>query len=141
MVVAGDGPQEAALRNRATSLGVADRVSFLGKVPHDKMMVLYRAADYLALYSGYEGLSHTILEALSAGTPVLASNRGGNPETVLDSENGLLIPHPNLEALVEALQRAFVGDMPQRLAAGTGRGLERFSWPRLVEQTLTALAE
>jgi glycosyltransferase involved in cell wall biosynthesis len=120
---------------------VADRVEFLGKIPREQLALYLRAADYLVLYSGYEGLSHTILEALHAGTPVIASNRGGNPEIVRDGENGLLVPHPDLGALVVALQRAFEDDLPQRLAAGTATGLERFSWPCLVEQTVRALSE
>src|SRR5262249_11455593 len=79
LAVAGEGTQEAALRQRAQDRRVADRVEFLGKVRHDDIQLYFRAADYLALYSGYEGLSHTILEALHAGTPVIASARGGNP--------------------------------------------------------------
>jgi glycosyltransferase involved in cell wall biosynthesis len=141
LVVAGDGPQYAALRARAADQGLADRVSFLGAVPHDRIALYLRAADYLVLYSGYEGLSHTILEALYAGTPVIASARGGNPEIVRDGENGLLVKHPDQEALIEALHRAFEDDTPQRLASGTLRGLDRFSWTSLVEQTASALAE
>jgi glycosyltransferase involved in cell wall biosynthesis len=139
LVIAGDGPQYGALQAQATAQGVADRVVFLGKVPHDKVALYLRAADYLALYSGYEGLSHTILEALYSGTPVIASARGGNPETIRDGENGLLVKHPDLEALIAALRRAFEGDTQRRLAAGTSKGLERFNWQSLVEQTVEAL--
>lgn len=141
LAVAGDGPQFEALRARATEKQVAGRVEFLGKIAHERLALYLRAADYLALYSGYEGLSHTILEALSAGTPVIASNRGGNPEIVRDGENGLLVQHPDLGALITALRSAFAGDTPQRLAAGTAQGLDRFSWPCLVEQTVKALVE
>jgi glycosyltransferase involved in cell wall biosynthesis len=141
LVVAGDGPQYAALRSRAADRRLADRVNFLGAVPHERVALYLRAADYLVLYSGYEGLSHTILEALYAGTPVIASARGGNPEIVRDGENGLLVRHPDLDALVMALGQAFEGDMPQRLAAGARSGLERFAWPTLVEQTVRALSE
>jgi glycosyltransferase involved in cell wall biosynthesis len=141
VVVAGDGPQFEALRRQASDRQVADRVLFQGKVPHERLALLLRAADYLLLYSGYEGLSHTILEALNAGTPVIASERGGNPEIIRDGENGLLVPHPDRDALIAALQQAFVGDTPARLAAGTARGLERFSWPSLVEQTVRVLGE
>jgi glycosyltransferase involved in cell wall biosynthesis len=103
--------------------------------------VYMRAADYLAIYSGYEGLSHTILEALYAGTPVIASDRGGNPEIVRDGVNGLLVKHPDLDALVAGLCRAFEGDFQPRLAANTRYGLERFAWPALVDQTTQVLTE
>ena len=62
------------------------------------------AADGLALYSGYEGLSHTLLECLQLGTPVLASDKGGNPELVRDGVNGVLVPHVDLEALWQGIQ-------------------------------------
>jgi glycosyltransferase involved in cell wall biosynthesis len=141
LVVAGDGPRFGALREQTSARKMADRVMFLGKVAHERLSLLMRAADYFVLYSGYEGLSHTILEALYAGTPVIASARGGNPEIVHDGENGLLVPHPDRDALIDALRRAFVGDTPAHLAAGTPRGLDRFSWPALVEQTIRVLDE
>lgn len=139
LAVAGDGPELDALKRRAANRQVADRVVFLGNVPHERLGALMRAADYVALYSGYEGLSHTLLEALYAGTPVIASARGGNPEVVQDGVNGLLVAHPDRDALVAALRRAFEGDTQTRLASGTSAGLDRFDWLRLVDQTEAAL--
>jgi glycosyltransferase involved in cell wall biosynthesis len=139
LVVAGEGPQLATLRAQSEARQVADRVSFLGKVPLERMPLLMRAADYLVLYSGYEGLSHTLLEALHAGTPVIASARGGNPEVVRDGENGILVPHPDRHALVNAIRRACADDTPRQLAARTAIGLERFDWAEMVSQTERAL--
>jgi glycosyltransferase involved in cell wall biosynthesis len=139
LVVAGDGPDLNHLRNIAIGRGLKERVFFLGKIPHEKMNWLMSAADYLALYSGYEGLSHTLLEALYAGTPVIASARGGNPEVVQDGVNGLLVAHPDQAALDAALRKAFTGDLQMQLAAGTGQGLDRFAWKNLVAQTVEAL--
>jgi glycosyltransferase involved in cell wall biosynthesis len=139
LVVAGDGDDRAALERRVAECSVQDRVTFLGKVPHDKLALYMRAADYLALYSGYEGLSHTILESLYAGTPVIASNRCGNPEIIRHGENGLLVKHPDTNALVAAIREAFTGDTQQRLAVNTQKNLERFQWSTLVDQTVDAL--
>ena len=141
LAVAGSGPQLAALRARADQLCVADRVEFLGKVTHERLSLYLHAADYLTLYSGYEGLSHTILESFLAGTPVIASARGGNPEIVRDGVNGLLVKHPDLDALVGVLRRSFDDDLPRKLAAHTFEGLEQFAWPVLVKQTAAALTE
>jgi glycosyltransferase involved in cell wall biosynthesis len=116
-------------------------VIFLGKVPHEQVARYMRAADYMVLYSGYEGLSHVVLEALYAGTPVIASARGGNPETITDGVNGLLVKHPDVEALKAAFARAFVNDLPATLAAGTAHGLDKFAWPALVEQTIATLTQ
>jgi glycosyltransferase involved in cell wall biosynthesis len=139
LLIAGDGSQELALRAQAEHLGITDRAHFLGKVPHTQMALYMRAADYFALYSGYEGLSHVILEALTAGTPVIASARGGNPELIIDGVNGLLVKHPNLSALVEAYQRAFSPGVHEQLNEGVRQGLNRFEWTRMVEQTVQVL--
>ncbi len=141
LVVAGDGPQLGALKFRAAERQVDQRITFLGNVPHERLTHYFRAADYLALYSGYEGLSHTILEALYGGTPVIASRKGGNPELIRHGENGLLVDYPNLDALVAAFQYAFEAGRQQRLAANTAQGLERFAWPELVEQTVNTLEQ
>lgn len=141
LLVAGDGPMRAALQAQAAARGLTDRVEFVGKIAHEQIPLYMRAADYVALYSGVEGLSHTLLEALTAGTPVIASDRGGNPEVVTDGINGLLVPHPNLEALRAALIRAFSGNLRAELASRTQHGMQQFSWERLVNHTAATLEE
>ena len=140
LLVAGDGPEEARLLDLAGSEGVGGRVTFLGRVDRAQLALYFRAADYTALYSGYEGLSHVLLESLLAGTPVIASDKGGNPEVVRHGENGLLVPYTDPDALAGAIRAAFENDTRARLAAGIAQGMERFAWGRLVEQT-TALLE
>jgi glycosyltransferase involved in cell wall biosynthesis len=135
LVIAGDGPEKANLTQLAAANNLSQRVQFLGKVAHQQMALYLAAADYLILYSGYEGLSHTILESLYVGTPVLASARGGNPETVIDGLNGLLIPHPNPQALTETIGKAFLPGQRQHFAANTGANLDKFGWAGLVAQT------
>jgi glycosyltransferase involved in cell wall biosynthesis len=139
LLVAGDGPDGDRLRALAASEHVAERVTFLDRVARDRLALYFRAADYTALYSGYEGLSHVLLESLLAGTPVIASDKGGNPEVVRHDENGLLVPYINPDALVDTLRAAFSGDTRARLAAHTSDGLDRFRWDTLVEQTIAAL--
>lgn len=139
LLVAGDGPDDARLRALADREGVADRVQFLGRVPRDTMTLYFRAADYTVLYSGYEGLSHVLLESLMAGTPVIASDKGGNPEIVRHGENGLLVPYPDPAALADTIRAAFAGATRAQLAARTQAGLDRFEWETLVAQTIDVL--
>lgn len=103
------------------------------------MGLYYRAADYTLLYSGYEGLSHVLVESLRVGTPVIASDKGGNPEIVRHGVNGLLVPHAKIEALISALREAFGAGRQEALAKHTGEGMERFEWGRMVSQTLEVL--
>lgn len=139
LVVAGTGAMFEPWRQQAHALGLGERVKFLGEVPHAQLRDYYALADYTVLYSGYEGLSHVLLESLNAGTPIIASDKGGNPELVQHNENGLLVPYKDVEALREALGSAFAGDTPQRLRQGAKLDPDRFRWSRLVEQTIALL--
>jgi glycosyltransferase involved in cell wall biosynthesis len=145
LVVAGDGDSLDALKAMAAARGVAEQVTFLGRVGHDAVQRLMRAADYVALYSGYEGLSHTLLESLRAGTPCIASDKGGNPEVVQHGVNGLLVPYfaddpaAASAALADALTEAMQPGMRARLASGVGIDMARFTFARMAADTAAAL--
>jgi glycosyltransferase involved in cell wall biosynthesis len=139
LLVAGDGEELPALKRQTEAANLSQRVTFLGRVGREQMALYMKAADYLALYSGYEGLSHTLLESLRAGTPVIASYKGGNPEVVQHGVNGLLVPYVNVETLTESLREAFQPGKRAALAAQSGWGMDRFDFRKLVEQTNAAL--
>ncbi len=139
LLVAGEGPSRPAFEKLAQDLGLAERVRFVGHVPHEGLPLYFRAADYTLLYSGYEGLPHVLLESLSVGTPLIASDKGGNPEVVQHGVNGLLVPYMDVEALASTIEAAFAPGKQGELSAGTSVGLERFEWPRLAEQTMVIL--
>jgi glycosyltransferase involved in cell wall biosynthesis len=80
LVVIGDGPMRESLEALASSLGLSARVRFLGKQPNDLVFRWHMAADVFVLPSSYEGLPHVGIEAIAAGTPVIVSDAGGNPE-------------------------------------------------------------
>jgi glycosyltransferase involved in cell wall biosynthesis len=109
LVVAGDGPERAALELRTTELGLDGRVRFLGSVSRERVLELFRAADASLLPSAWENFPHTVVEALAVGCPVIATAVGGVPEVVRDGENGLLVPARDPERLAEAIER-FFGD-------------------------------
>lgn len=109
LLVAGDGDMEGAWKELARSLGLEQRVTFLGNVPHAKIPLYIRAADVFVLNSRYEGLSHTLLEVLTLGTPIVASNVCGNPEVVEDGVNGFLVDPFDSKALAARL-RTLLGD-------------------------------
>ena len=73
LVVAGDGPERAALERRARELGLDGRVRFLGGVGRDAVLRLFRAADASVLSSSWENLPHTVVESLAVGTPVIST--------------------------------------------------------------------
>ncbi len=131
LVVVGDGPDRPRLAELAAPLG--DRVIFKGRLDRNRVHRLMRAADALALYSGYEGLSHTLLESLRLETPVLASDIGGNPEIIRHGVNGVLVPYVDIAALqhgiMELLERRY------ELAANSQVGLDRFRLDTMATRT------
>ena len=100
----GDGPLESDLKERASSLGIASKVRWLGF--RENPFPFFRAADCLALTSSYEGLPNVVIEAMSCGTPVVATQCPYGPDELIeDSVTGLLVPMADTEALTCALER------------------------------------
>jgi glycosyltransferase involved in cell wall biosynthesis len=107
----------------ATDLGLAERVKFLGNVPHEQIPLYIRSAHVFVLNSEYEGLSHTLLEVLYLGTPIIASGVCGNPEVVEDGVNGLLVDPRDSSTLRDALVQLLADPgLGEKLAAA---GLQR----------------
>ncbi|HEX4192961.1 MAG TPA: glycosyltransferase [Stellaceae bacterium] len=125
LLVAGDGPERAALATLATSHGIADRVRFMGSVPHHALARIYSAVDALVLASSREGWPNVLLEAMACGSPVVASNVWGAPELVCDPAAGVLMPALSAEGVVAGVNKLFAS-LPSREA--TRRFAERYSW-------------
>lgn len=118
LVIAGDGPDRAALERQARELGLETRVRFLGSVSREQVLRLFRAADASVLSSAWENFPHTVVEALAVGCPVIATAVGGVPEVIREGENGLLVPANDVPALAAAIRRFFDDEaLRQRLAA------------------------
>lgn len=88
-VIAGTGPQEEELRSKAASLGIGDRVRFLGHV--DDRLSLYHSFDALLMTSDFEGTPMVLLEAMACGLPVVASAVDGIAEVCTDGYDALLV--------------------------------------------------
>ena len=109
LYVAGEGDELQSWTALASQLGLAERVHFLGHVPHEHLMAWIRAADVFLLNSTYEGLSHTLLEVMWLGTPAAVSAIGGNVELIEDGVNGRRFAPSDLPAIAAAVG-AIVGD-------------------------------
>jgi sugar transferase (PEP-CTERM/EpsH1 system associated) len=102
LLILGGGAERRALEQFvAARTALPGRVRFLG--PSDRVPEFLNAIDVYALPSIREGISNSLLEAMSAGLPVVATDTGGNPEVVEDGKSGLLFPVANWERLAELL--------------------------------------
>lgn len=125
LMIAGQGPNEAALRALAAELGIADRVDFLGHVDQALLVDLYGAVDIVANCSAREGISNVLLEALACGTPLVATPVWGSPEVVRVAAAGVLTQGRSVAAVAAAIA-SVLADPPDR--AATRRYAERYDW-------------
>ena len=140
-VFAGEGDERSALEAQTRALGLKDRVVFLGyrlDIPH-----VLASCDLFVLPSLFEGLPLSLLEAMAAGKPVIATAIGGTDEVVLHGQTGLLVPPGDAPALATAI-RALLGDpaLAQRLAdAGKVRVQQEFSDEIMVQRVTQVYEE
>ena len=140
LLVLGDGPERDALERHASRLGISDRVRFLGAGTRDDVLTLFRAVDAALLTSAWENLPHTLLEALAAGTPVIATAVGGIPEVVVDGENGLLVPPHDVGAIASAIERiAHDEELRRSLAAAAAVSVEELDEPRILRRIVRTI--
>lgn len=133
LMLIGDGPLRGELMRLTESLGISDRVLFLGE--REDVDELLNVMDIFVLPSIAEGMPKTVLEAMSTGLPVVASEVGAIPKLVIHGETGLLIPPSDENALIEAIEYYLLNPSKREVhgCAGRKRILERFSLNRMVQ--------
>lgn len=106
LTIIGDGEKRKELEDLVHALHLNECIEFLGYIPvGDALFAEYTKADVFVLPSISEGTPRVLLEAMSHGVAVVATETGGIPFTVQDEENGLLVPIKSAEKIAEALIR------------------------------------
>jgi len=138
LLIVGDGPRGAALRQLARELELGERVRFLGHVDQARLPALMGAADVLVNCSDREGIANVLIEAMACGTPVAATAVWGSPEAVTTPAAGLLLHERSAPAVVDGVLR-LQADPPDRHA--TRRHAETFTWERTAAEHLRAIED
>lgn len=137
LLVVGDGPRRATEEALARQLGIAGRIVWAGTIPADRMPDYYAAMDIYThpgvsrppdMPDWKEQFARTLVEAMLAGKPIVASNSGEIPWVV--GNGGIIVPEKNPAALAKALDRV-VGSAALRAALrrrGRTRALQNFTW-------------
>jgi glycosyltransferase involved in cell wall biosynthesis len=131
--MAGDGPLHASAKELLAAEGQSDAAWLPGS--RDDVPELLGAMQVFVLGSRREGISNTVLEAMAAGLPIVASATGGNLELIEPGINGTLVPPGDSVALAEAIAR-YAGDAPLREQHGRAareRAVRQYSLARMVE--------
>jgi glycosyltransferase involved in cell wall biosynthesis len=114
--IVGDGADRAALDHQIAALGIGDRVELVGPRTHEELPAEYAAAHMVVVPSvmdekgDRDGLPNVVLEAMSSGRPVIASDVGAVSSAVVDGRTGVLVAPRDVEALAGAIE--FLADQP-----------------------------
>ena len=135
-IIVGGGRLEERLQEQARSLGVSDRVKFLGE--RTDTPALLKSADLFVFPSLWEGQGLILFEAIFAGAPIVASRTGGIPEVVEDGVTGILVPPGDASALAQAILNAFSDS--ERTARLARSARERFK-DRTIDQSARKLED
>lgn len=139
LLIIGDGPERENLEKMA---GDGDGVMLTGRLPNDITLAYIKAADAFVLNSGYEGLSHFLLEAQALGIPTAASDVGGNPEVITDGQNGLLFPYKDKKAIEKAIHKLLTDEpFRKKVIARSKRKAAKFSRERMINDTKAILEQ
>lgn len=125
LVIAGEGPLRPRLEEQARTLGIADRVQFLGLVPSEQVPDVMATLDAVALTSYSEGLPNMIMEAFAMGIPAVATGVGGVPELVKHGKTGFLVPANAPPILAVAIGQLIDDPEARRRMGQAGQALVR----------------
>jgi glycosyltransferase involved in cell wall biosynthesis len=138
LLVAGGGELVDRFRAQARNAGLAERVHFLGSVPHPRLPEVLRVSDLALLTTEPpESFGIVLIEGMACGLPAVATEYPGVRAVVEPGENGVLVPRGDVAAIAAALRSvAEMGpDGRRRLGeAGRAKAVREWGWPRLVER-------
>ena len=135
IVVIGDGEMRWELERYAKELGIEDKIEFRGWIKDLK--AIYEGLDIVVLTSLNEGTPVSLIEAMAAARPVVATNVGGVPDIAQDGVNGYLVESGDTEAFSEKLSELIKDPEKRRRFGQNGRKMvqERFAKERLIKDT------
>lgn len=135
LVIGGDGPLAATLRERTSALGLDAAVRFIGFVPESELPQFYAAADVFVLPSeGLEGFGLVTLESLACGTPVIGTRVGATPELLEPLDPALLADAPTPDALARAILAFLARGDRASLATRCRAHTAPYAWDRVAER-------
>ncbi len=136
--IAGEGPLREKLERRISSAPFAKQVEFLGWCSREKLQSLLQSATVFVFPSRYEAAPLTLLEALSAGLPIVATPVGNAPDVLEHDRNALIVPPASPERISQSVLRLLQDtELRQRLGKNARNTvIKKLTWQRVSEQTL-----
>lgn len=130
--IMGDGNNRAELESLTESLGLKNKVEFLGRVPREKTAPYYQESSAFVLPSLNEGMSNAMLEALATGLPIISTDTGGAKELVEDEKNGFIIKAKNSDDIARKIEILINDEELRKNMGAASRALaEKMSWEKV----------
>ena len=142
--ILGNGRLEGNLKILAKSIAIEKYVTFIDLIPLEDMPKFYSAADIFCLPSIHEGFPLSIVEALSIGLIIVASNTGGIPEAIIENENGFLFKPTNIKQLSVKLLKALnlsQDEIVQIQKNNIQKACRTYSWEKIVDKIIKIYIE
>lgn len=136
LVIVGEGPERDKLNRQCRELQVESHVFFTGRLNHEKTLSLLKRADVFLLNSRYEGLPHTVIEAMVCRCPVIATSLEGTREVIVDGRNGITVAPGETEGLSKKLIFLLENEpASQRMRAEAYKTVtSKFTWEKTLGQ-------
>jgi len=140
LIIIGDGPDRKELERYIDDFGLSRHVRLLGRVSQDLLFKYLKAADVFVLNTAYEGFPHSLLEVMALGTPIVATEAGGNSEVVTDGEEGILIEYNHKKSLERSVERILTNEyLTSRLSSNALAKVKHFNTENMIEKLLVIL--
>lgn len=136
LVVVGEGPEHDRLNRYCREMQAEPYVIFTGRLSHEKTLALLKRADIFLLNSRYEGLPHTVIEAMACRCPVIATGLEGTREVIEDGRNGITVTPGETQQLAEKLVFLLENEPArQRMIAEAYKTVtSKFTWEKTLDQ-------
>ena len=139
LFIVGDGPDKEKLSKKIKELSLDKKIKLTGRLEQNELLKKIKASDLFVLNTGYEGLSHQLLEVMSVGTPIITTNVGGNPEVIENAKDGILVSYNDKESLKSAIKDILKNGKMEEYAKNAVKKLSLFGKERMIKETITVL--
>ena len=140
LFIAGSGPLASKLQTQINNLGLNERVKMLGQVDQKTLFNMITASDIFVLNTGYEGLSHQLLEVMSLGTPIISTKVGGNVELIQHDSNGLLVEFDDKQDLLVSIKNLLENSQKcEEFSISAKKSLSKFSLTEQINKLIEIL--
>ncbi len=129
-LLAGKGRDFDTLKKKAKKLGLQDKFIFLGQVGREQLVGLYQHSAVFAFPSYHEGIPTVLLEAMSCGLPIIATNVRGNRDLIIHGKNGILVPPRSPKEMADAILMLLDdGNLRKELGTNARKTIEeKYTW-------------